>query len=103
MFILGLVLILTCAALFVYFGNKKIAERVYTKTVLDFIKADPAFAKKSPYRIVRIKSEYSTDYRYYIYKGKVRVDNNWHYKPKEAQDSLNELEKLEGYDLTKIF
>lgn len=102
--LLILVGILTFACLCVYFGNKKIAAHVYEKTVAAYYASDPNYdsSKESPYRIERIYSTYSDKYFYYIFKGKEKVDSSSYKSVKEAQVSLNELEKLGNFKLTKI-
>lgn len=99
-----LVSILLIGALFVYFGNKKIAANLYEKTYKSVHKKSVQNGNKSPYKINRI---YNTSYRKYYYtivksKNNKRVDDSSYWDIDNALSSLNELEKLENYELTTI-
>lgn len=89
--------LLISAALFSYFGYLKIANTLFLKvTGID------DNTTTSPYSIVRKYDGYYEKNYYYIYKNNNQITDKKHLFAKSAQDSLNELEKLEGYKPTKV-
>ena len=91
------------AAMFMYFGYLKIANELFIRLVCEQEdKFDSDGVRKSPYSIKRIYStDYGRDY-YYIYEGKIKVRTPTFRSAKDAQLSMNELEKIGGYPLTEI-
>lgn len=90
------------AAMFSYFGYLRISNNLYVRLVEQSESPNHDKLKQSPYRIVRYWNKNTYEYLYYIYKGsKKHVDRRF-YSATEAQSSLNELEKLEGYIQTKV-
>lgn len=90
-----LVLMLLISSLCVYFGYLKICNDLYVK-VQGIEPTD-----KSPYSVRRIYNETSGRDLFYIYENDKLVKTKTFFYLSSAYASMNELEKLGGYKVTK--
>lgn len=101
-----------CSGVIIFIANKKISASIALKLNPDLAnnqdtkstqdKKEEQKSGKSPYNIKRYYNKPIQDNIYYIFKNNSRVDDSYFYVLEDAVESMNELEMLEGYEITKF-